>query len=468
MPPTILTVIDRDGAKKPFNPGEMKDSIKRAMVMVDRNPKKDFDAPAERFQREVVDELQRRNNNGDPIHVERVQEVLLDVLHRDMARGTDSYFSKPEALWMRCMLDGEGHKLRQSGLLPQECVSTIPVEKVSASRSWCKKHRCGTVKDLNDWFQRGETKKLISLSENRFDEQLLDVACELDRRIDDGSLRAVLITGPTASGKTTTTKKIAKLLSFFRPDVAFKPLEMDNYFKGANANEKLVYEIDGKIVEDVNFELPESYDIDLINEHLKSLLEGRVVMVPKYDFASSTRSPGRATPFCLEEREILLIDCMHALSPQLTEAIPNGKKFKIYLEAISTLEDNAGRNVPWTDVRIMRRLIRDSRTRGHSFETTFWHWHLVRKGERFVLPYMQTADSIIDSGLPYELPILKRFIERGVQDVLPKFERNPCLFDGRERARRVLRLLSQLQTASEDQIERVPEDSILREFIGSS
>ena len=117
---------------------------------------------------------------------------------------------------------------------------------------------------------------------------------------------------------------------------------------------------------------------------------------------------------------------------------------------------------------MMRRLIRDVRTRGYPMATTLWHWHLVRKGERFILPYVHSADIVIDSGLPYEIPVLKHFIEAEIRALLPLFERNPDLFDGRERAKRTLRLFSQMHPASKEQMEMIPPGSILREFIGGS
>jgi uridine kinase len=159
---------------------------------------------------------------------------------------------------------------------------------------------------------------------------------------------------------------------------------------------------------------------------------------------------------------------MHALSPQLTEAIPAENKFKLYIEPLTVLSDHDGRPVYFTDVRLLRRMIRDSRTRGYPMPNTLWHWHLVRMGERFILPYVHSADMVVDTGLPYELPILKRHVRDELLRLLPMFGRNPDLFDGHARARRIMRLFRQLRMATEAQESLVPTDSILREFIGGS
>jgi uridine kinase len=120
------------------------------------------------------------------------------------------------------------------------------------------------------------------------------------------------------------------------------------------------------------------------------------------------------------------------------------------------------------DIRLMRRLIRDSMRRGYSMEQTLMHWHLVRKGERFLLPYLHSADEVIDTGLPYELPVLKLKLEGRLRAILPMFERNPDLFDGAARAKRILNLFSEMTAARPGQLLLIPDDSILREFIGGS
>jgi uridine kinase len=466
--PKIKRVTKRDGREVPFDRSRIRNAIKKAILAVEARPKMDPEREAELFTNEVVDELQQSSASHESPHIERIQDVIIEVLHRDLARGNGSYSSTPEGLWMGYMLYREGHVLVRDGLLDEEHFSpnTKPQETLAELREWNDHHNCDTVQSLNGWYRGTELGTLIGCAEMRSNMGLMGAVKRVLDALITGGLRAIIITGPSSSGKTVTSQKMLRLLSAIKPSLRIKTLEVDNYFRSEGV-EELVYDVDGKKVVDYNFELPETYDIPLINEHLEALMRWETVMVPSYDFARRVRLD-KETPLKLEAGELLLIDCLHALSPQLTEAIPKENKFKLYIEPLSLLEDDEGRPVCLTDIRLLRRMIRDVRTRGHSIPATLWHWHLVRKGERFILPYLNSADMMIDTGLPYELPILKHFLESRIRSVLPVFERNPDLYDGRERARRVLRLFSQLEAASQEQISIVPPDSILREFIGGS
>jgi uridine kinase len=467
---TLRTVTKRDGSIVPFDKGRIAHVIKKAILAVEKSPKMEPAKEASLFADEVVKELRRTCAGTDSLHVERIQDAIVDVLHRDLARGASAYSSKPEGLWMSYMLYREGHILVRNGLLKLEHFhpDTRPRERLLALREWNEGQGILDVRGLNERFSKGGALEgLIKAAEERCSSQLADVASRIGEAIKGGGLRAIMITGPSSSGKTVTSRKALRHLSEAYPDVRFKPLEVDMYFRDNRYTEKMFYRVDGGIVEDVNFELPETYDISLLNEHLSALLRGETVMVPKYDFRTGSRT-GESSPFRLEKNEVLLLDCMHALSPQLTEAIPAENKFKLYIEALSVLENRGGRPVYFTDVRLLRRMLRDVRTRGYPIPCTLWHWHLVRKGERFILPYVHSADMVIDSGIPYELPIFKHYLAQELHGLKPVFERNPDLFDGLARLRRILRLFRQLRAASSEQVAMVPKDSILREFIGGS
>jgi len=473
--PRITTVIKRDGSRVQFDQSKIKCAIKKAILAEEPNqkyapdPEKSAEREASLFAQEVVEELHQRCRKSESPHIEKIQDVILEVLHRDMARGEDSISTRPESLWMSYMLYREGHAMIRNGTLSKEHFRPVtkPMKKLEELREWNKHHSTGTAEELNAWYKGGNLRTLIRAAEERSTDELMAVACAIDTAITQKGLRAMIITGPSSSGKTVTSRKAIKLLGQIRPDIGFKSLELDNYFRGAKSHERVSYNVDGRTVNDRNMELPETYDIPLINEHLEALMRGKTVMMPKYNFKTSVRTDNQ-TPFVLNWNEVLLIDCLHALSPQLTEAIPPENKFKLYIEPLSLLEDKEGRPVYLTDIRLLRRMLRDERTRGHPIPATLWHWHLVRKGERFILPHLYSADMIVDTGLPYELPIFKRLLENEIRAMLPMFERNPDLFDGRERARRVLRLFRQLEAARPKQIDMVPSDSILREFIGGS
>ncbi|MCI0503546.1 hypothetical protein L0Y65_02435 [Candidatus Micrarchaeota archaeon] len=466
---TPRTIIKRNGDVVPFDKARIQYVIKKAILAVEKSPKMDPEREAGRFADDVVAELKRACASAETIHVENVQDAIVQVLHRDLGRGEDSYSSKPESLWMAYMLYREGHCLVRNGQLKPEHFSpdTRPKERLEERRKWNLEHGCDTTKGLNSWFKSRYVAELIRAAEKRSTDQLIEVAHRVGDLIDEGRLRAMMITGPTSSGKTSTSRKALRYLSEAHPDVRFKALEVDMYFRDNRYTEKFHYNVDGRMIEDINFELPETYDIALLNEHLAALMRGETVMVPHYDFRQGIRTQ-RTTPFRLGRDEVLLLDCMHALSPQLTEAIPAENKFKLYIEPLTVLSDHDGRPVYFTDVRLLRRMIRDVRTRGYPIPNTLWHWHLVRKGERFILPYVHSADMVVDTGIPYELPILKARLRDEMLPILPLFQRNPDLFDGHARLRRILRLFRQLRNATEGQVSLVPPDSILREFIGGS
>ncbi len=468
-PGTLRAIRKRDGSTVPFDKGRIQYVIKKAILAVEKSPKMEPEKEAALFADDVVCELQKSCNGAKTLHVEQVQDAIVEVLHRDLARGESSFSSKPESLWMAYMLYREGHCLVRNGQLKPEHFNpdTRPKERLEERRSWNSGHNCGTVALLNEWFNGRSLRWLIQAAEQASSAQLVQVARQVGSLIEEGRLRAMMITGPTSSGKTSTSRKALKFLSQEHPRARFKALEVDMYFRDNKYTEKFYYDVDGAKVEDVNFELPETYDIALLNEHLAALMRGETVNVPHYNFRDGKRS-ANTTPFRLEPGEVLLLDCMHALSPQLTEAIPAENKFKLYIEPLTVLEDLEGRPVYFTDVRLLRRMIRDVRTRGYPIPNTLWHWHLVRRGERFILPYVHSADMVVDTGLPYELPILKHYLAHELAAILPLFERNPDLFDGHARAKRILRLFGQMATASPEHLSLVPSDSILREFIGGS
>lgn len=469
MSGTPRTIIKRNGAAVPFDKARIQYVIKKAILAVEQKPKMDPEREAGLFADEVVAELRKTCSSSEALHVEKVQDAIVQVLHRDLGRGDESHSSKPESLWMAYMLYREGHCLVRNGQLKPEHFSpdTRPKERLEERRQWNRAHNCDTTRGLNDWFKGGRISELIRDAEARSSEQLFEMVHAVGSMIDEGRLRAMVITGPSSSGKTSTSRKALRYLSEAHPNLRFKALEVDMYFRDNRFTEKFHYNVDGRMIEDVNFELPETYDIALLNDHLSALMRGETVLVPHYNFKQGIRTPV-TTPFALEAGEVLLLDCMHALSPQLTEAIPHENKFKLYIEPLTVLSDNDDRPVYFTDVRLLRRMIRDVRMRGYPIPNTLWHWHLVRKGERFILPYVHSADMVVDTGLPYELPILKTYLRDELLPILPIFTRNADLFDGNARLRRILRLFRQLKGATEGQIALVPPDSILREFIGGS
>ncbi len=468
-------VTNRTGRKVPYDYNKIQKAISRAILALERRPGENFEKETDRISwtltKEVVAQLQKRCfvEQIESPHVELIQDTVLDTLHREMSKGAQSRLADPERVWMGYMIYREGRRFVREGRITQKEFDnqTRLLEKVAELRAWNAEYGCDTIAGLNEWFTGNHANALIRISEDRKTGELHDVAEYLERVMHEREVRAIIITGPSSSGKTTTTRRSTQFLAQLKPGTAFKPIEVDMYFKPNSAHEEVSYDVDGTKAKDLNFELPSSYDIELFNDHLERLMRGETVLMPKYDFASGTRKDDQ-TPFSLGRHEVLLIDCMHALSPELTQAIPRDNKVKVYIEAMNMLEDGKGEYLRWTDLRLMRRMLRDVRTRGHAIEKTVRHWHLVRKGERFIFPYISSADLIINGGLPYEVPILKHYLDGILKDIKPVFDRNRDLFDGKARVQRILGLLSQLHGASEKQIESVPKNSILREFIGGS
>jgi uridine kinase len=270
-------------------------------------------------------------------------------------------------------------------------------------------------------------------------------------------LRVVIITGPSSSGKTTTAAKINQRL--VEMGMKFTTLNVDNYFYDLDMHPKDEFG-------DYDFETPQALDLELINEHLRRLLKGEQVLIPSYDFQTGTRVPEQ-TPMKLTRDEVLLIDSLHGLYPAMTEGVPPEQQFKLYLEPLLQLKDQRNEYVRWTDIRLIRRMLRDAAHRNWPMEHTLTHWHYVRASElRSIIPYIHTADYIINTAMPYELPIYRpKVLDKFVSWEL-KYEGDALRHDAFMRANRVRKVLEQITAIDDDSI--VPADSVIREFIGGS
>ena len=217
---------------------------------------------------------------------------------------------------------------------------------------------------------------------------------------------------------------------------------------------------------DYDFETPQALDLDLINEHLVKLSAGEEVKIPYYDFKIGKRYLD-STPIQLKENEILLIDSLHGLFPAFSKEIPTEQKFKLYLEPLLQMKTSNGTYIRWTDLRLMRRMLRDSVHRAYNPEQTLLHWHYVRSSEkRHILPYANSADYIINTSMSYELALYKPLLFDHFKEWELKYANDPLRVDAFERAARVKNLLAEIQGMPDNS--PVPGDSVLREFIGGS
>jgi uridine kinase len=243
-----------------------------------------------------------------------------------------------------------------------------------------------------------------------------------------------------------------------REGLKFVTLNVDNYFFDLEVHPKDEFG-------DYDFETPQALDLPLINEHLRRLVAGEQVKIPYYDFKTSRRFLDR-TSVKLREDEILLIDSLHGLYPAMSDGLPHESIFKLYLEPLLQLKSSEG-YVRWTDLRLIRRMLRDASHRAYKPRQTLEHWHYVRASElRNIIPYITTTDFIINSGMPYELCLYRPRLLESFRQWEDDYEEDPLRVDAYMRARRVKKLLEEVEPYSDDS--SIPMDSVLREFIGGS
>jgi uridine kinase len=274
------------------------------------------------------------------------------------------------------------------------------------------------------------------------------------------------VSGPSSSGKTTTTVKLTQRLE--KQGLRFLMLNLDDYFWS-------LVEHPTDWINDRNFETPEALDIQLLNQHLQQLLDGKTIDKPTYSFKEGRRTTAKQVK--LEPGQILLLDCLHGLYPPITEGIDPSAQFRLYIEAMNPIYEGDGstkRYVKFTDVRIIRRMLRDVQHRNYSPITTMLHWHYVRAGELFsIIPLMGLADHIVDGGFPFDLPALKPFF-MGPGGYFPgadALNSYTGFLDARIRYDRVRQLLESVNGLTKDQVmshDLIPGDAVIREFVGGS
>jgi uridine kinase len=217
---------------------------------------------------------------------------------------------------------------------------------------------------------------------------------------------------------------------------------------------------------DYDFETPHALDLPLINLHIRQLIAGEEVRIPFYEFKSGTRTLDK-TPMRLAADEIILIDSLHGLFPAMTAGVDDALKFKVYLEPLLQMKGNDGEYIRWTDVRLIRRMLRDSTHRAYDPRQTLQHWHYVRASEmRNIIPNINTTDAIINSAMPFELPIYANRMDNDFRAWAEEYRDNPLREDAWQRAARVAEMLSSITPVADESV--IPTDSVVREFIGGS
>ena len=381
--PLITHVVKRTGAVVPFNKDRITNAIYRAAVAVGGRDR----ATAEILADQAVADLEATIPPGHIPTVEEIQDVVERVLiHSGHARTAKAYI----------LYRDEQARARQERAQLSALPSTnIPWRKVWEVLDWAIDHDLHTVERLTGRIARGEFGEIVRETDRAYNEDIT-TASEMIRERRAG-LKLVIVAGPSSSGKTTTTIKLTHLLT--KMGMKLAPLTVDNYFFDLELHPKDEHG-------DYDFETPQALDLSLINEHLRRLIAGEEVRIPFYDFKAGKRHNDR-TPTRIGPDEVILIDSLHGLYADMTQGIENDLKFRVYLEPLLQMKDGEGDYVRWTDLRLMRRMVRDAQYRAYDPQRTLEHWHYVRTSEkRNILPYVSTADYVVNTGLPYELPVM--------------------------------------------------------------
>lgn len=314
------------------------------------------------------------------------------------------------------------------------------------SGEWSERLKVSNVGALNEMISHGKMNELILIQEALQEKKMGDVAEQIASQTDK---KIVMIAGPSSSGKTTFSHRLS--IQLRAKGLIPHPIAVDNYFVdrvNSPRDEQGNY----------NYEVLECLDLKQFNQDMNDLLAGKTVELPRYNFISGEREY-KGDFLRLGAEDILVIEGIHCLNDKMSEGLPKDSKFKIYISALTQLNIDEHNRVPTTDGRLLRRMVRDSKTRGASAQNTIRMWSSVRKGEEEnIFPYQESADVMFNSALVYELAVLKQYAE-------PLLFGIPRDCDEYLEAKRLLKFLDYfLGVSSED----IPKNSILREFIGGS
>jgi len=437
--------------REPFTPQELKRLKQRMWEIVEQN---------EPIVKERIPLEQAQAMFNELGHADRIR--LLKYRHKDYLtiyklRGVPDYFygymvpSTGYLRWFELQHSPPGFIVR----FPRRHQPTVlqPYHNypklVAVFReygAWLQVTDVRDVGGLNEAFEKGRAREMILVAEALHEQRIAQIANQIAKHRDDIGL--VLIAGPSCSGKTTFAKRLAVqlLANGIRP----KPLGLDDYFV---EREKTPLDENGEY----NFEALEALDLELLNSQLVDLMAGREVTLPHYNFHTGLRDQGETVQ--LREDHVLLVEGIHGLNPRLLPQVPPERAYRIYISALTQLNIDMHNRVPTTDTRLIRRIVRDATYRSYSATDTINRWESVRRGEkRFIFPYQEHANVMFNSALIYELAVLKPFAEPLLRQIDPW---STQYNEGR-------RLLAFLEWFNPGPPDLIPDNSILREFIGGS
>ena len=314
---------------------------------------------------------------------------------------------------------------------------------------WCKAIGIDTLQKVNEALDSGKGIELINLCEARQERKYAEAANQIYWRRRES--RIVMMSGPSSSGKTSSSLRIAQQCRVLGLNP--KVIELDNYFVDRELTPR---DENGEY----DFEALGGMNIKLLGENLNDLLSGKEVIIPRFDFKNGRSVLEEERRMKLQDGDILFMEGIHALNPALTPEIDQSRIFRIYISALSALPGGEKVHNSTTDKRLLRRIVRDNRTRGISPEENILRWPSVRRGEnRNIFPYEENADVVFNSSTLYDVPLLKYYAEPllyGISEASPAYEK----------ARQLLSFLVRVTTLKPFEIAAIPPTSIMREFIG--
>jgi uridine kinase len=441
MKARVTHIQKRDGTVVPFNRERIINAIYKAAAAVGGHDRE----LSARLADQVVGHLNDSFEPPDMPTVEEIQDFVEKVLMENgHVRTARAYILYRE----------ERRRERERRKAKRGRESPLPYRIMYENLLWNLDHGCETIDKLNRRVRDGSFPDLVREADRAYTAGIRRAAEAISG---EEGIRLIIIAGPSSSGKTTTTAKLQNELSDLGMDTEL--LNLDHYFFDLELHPRDEFG-------DYDFETPEALDIELINEHLGALVEGRTVKMPTYDFKTGKRSPD-GPEVSVGRDKVILIDTLHGLHYPLTESIPNELKLKVYIETILIMRDPEGNFLRWTDLRLLRRMVRDHAQRAYDPMQTICHWHYVRRSEmKHIIPYLRDADFILNGALAYELPYHRKYSYGYVPGFVEELKDQPKRRDAYIRAERLNRMLSSVRPYEDEAI--LPGDSLLREFIGGS
>lgn len=333
---------------------------------------------------------------------------------------------------------------------PKNVPEFIPQNKVAnalkESFQWSEMLGVATIGQVNDKITDGTINDIMMVQEALQEKKIADIASDIVSRDD---VKIIMIAGPSSSGKTSFAHRLS--IQLMAQGMKPHPISTDNYFVN---RENTPIDEEGK----PDYEVLEAVDVELFNRQMTELLEGKEVELPEFDFVLGKRE-FHGNYVKLNQDDILVIEGIHCLNDALSYSLPADKKYRIYVSALTTLNVDEHNRISTSDIRLLRRIVRDVRTRGASAEHTIEMWKRVRRGEqKYIFPFQDSADAVFNSAMVYELSVLKIFAEPALFSV-------PEGTDEYFEANRLLKFLDYILALPK---ENIPRNSILSEFVGGS